>query len=62
MTSNKGLSPAMADVVRAVLLATTFVTPSLLRVEAGDSHDPEHATHTSLHTFGLGLFLFARRY
>ena len=28
----------------------------------GSSHDPERATHTSLHTLGLGSFLFARRY
>ncbi len=45
-----------------VRLCSCFVTLSRTRSSAWSSHDTRHATPTSLHTYGLGYSLFARRY
>ncbi len=45
-----------------VRLWNAFVTPLRIGSSACRSHDPVYATPTSLHTYGLGYSLFARRY
>ena len=47
--THTGLSPSMVCVVRALLLTTTFVTPSSVRDRTGNSLDTAAATPTGYH-------------